>query len=91
MVSQVATAVTTFLFNHIRIKPLEENGVVEITIIIYMQFLLSALYIGFSMGVAPVISYNYRKQDENFVLNSTKHRHFLCHRTFCLSDKFNLL
>ena len=30
---------------------------------IYTQFLLSALYIGFSMGVAPVISYNYGKQE----------------------------
>ena len=34
-----------------------------IGIIIYTQFLLTALYIGFSMGVAPVISYNYGKQD----------------------------
>ncbi len=45
-------------------KLLGENGVAAITIIIYTQFLLSALYIGFSMGVAPVISYNYGKQDE---------------------------
>ena len=42
---------------------LGEDGVAAITIIIYTQFLLTALYIGFSMGVAPVISYNYGKQD----------------------------
>lgn len=63
MVSQTATAVTTFLFNRIMMKLLGENGVAAITIIIYTQFLLSALYIGFSMGIAPVISYNYGKQD----------------------------
>lgn len=63
MVSQAATAVTTFLFNQIMMKLLGENGVAAITIIIYTQFLLSALYIGFSMGSAPVISYNYGKQD----------------------------
>ena len=63
MVSQAATAVTTFLFNRIMMRLLGENGVAAITIIIYTQFLLSALYIGFSMGVAPVISYNYGKQD----------------------------
>ena len=63
MVSQAAAAVTTFLFNRIMMKLLGENGVAAITIIIYTQFLLSALYIGFSMGVAPVISYNYGKQD----------------------------
>ena len=63
MVSQAASAVTTFLFNRIMMKLLGENGVAAITIIIYTQFLLTALYIGFSMGVAPVISYNYGKQD----------------------------
>lgn len=59
MVSQAASAVTTFLFNRIMMKLLGEDGVAAITIIIYTQFLLTALYIGFSMGVAPVISYNY--------------------------------
>ncbi len=63
MVSQAASAVTTFLFNRIMMKLLGEDGVAAITIIIYTQFLLTALYIGFSMGVAPVISYNYGKQD----------------------------
>lgn len=59
MVSQIATAVTTFLFNIIIMKLLGENGVAAITIIIYTQFLLTTLYIGFSMGVAPIMSYNY--------------------------------
>ena len=63
MVSQGASAVTTFLFNRIMMELLGEDGVAAITIIIYTQFLLTALYIGFSMGVAPVISYNYGKQD----------------------------
>ncbi|MDE6760495.1 MAG: MATE family efflux transporter [Lachnospiraceae bacterium] len=69
MVSQAATAVTTFLFNQIMMKLLGENGVAAITIIIYTQFLLSTLYIGFSMGVAPVISYNYGKRDRKQLKN----------------------
>ncbi len=69
MVSQAATAVTTFLFNRIMMGLLGENGVAAITIIIYTQFLLSALYIGFSMGTAPVISYNYGKQDTQQLKN----------------------
>lgn len=63
MVSQGAAAVTTFLFNRIMMQLLGEDGVAAITIIIYTQFLLTSLYIGFSMGAAPVISYNYGKQD----------------------------
>ena len=63
MVSQAAAAVTTFLFNIVMIRLLGENGVAAITIIIYTQFLLTSLYIGFSMGVAPIISYNYGSQN----------------------------
>ncbi|MEY8338092.1 MATE family efflux transporter [Lachnospiraceae bacterium 62-35] len=59
MVSQMAAAVTTFFFNMIMMKLLGEVGVAAITIMIYTQFMLTTLYIGFSMGVAPVVSYNY--------------------------------
>lgn len=59
MVSQLSTAVTTFLFNSAMMRLLGEDGVAAITIIIYSQFLLTTLYIGFSMGVAPVFSFNY--------------------------------
>ncbi len=59
MVSQASGAVTTFFFNMAMMKLLGENGVAAITIMIYTQFLLTALYIGFAMGVAPVISCHY--------------------------------
>lgn len=63
LVSQVATAVTTFLFNLMMMKLLGENGVAAITIIIYTQFFLTTLYIGFSMGIAPMISYHFGSKD----------------------------
>lgn len=59
MVTNLSTAVTTLLFNLIMIKYLGEDGVAAITIVLYAQFLLTAIYIGFSSGVAPIISYNY--------------------------------
>ncbi len=59
LVSQCSTAVTTFLFNVTMMKLLGEDGVAAITVLIYSQFLLTTLYIGFSMGTAPVVSYNY--------------------------------
>ena len=59
MVSQLSTAITTFFFNLTMMKLLGVNGIASITIIIYTQFLLTTLYIGFSIGVAPVISFNF--------------------------------
>lgn len=54
MVGQLSTAVTTFLFNTAMMKLLGADGVATITIIIYSQFLLTTLFIGFSIGVASV-------------------------------------
>lgn len=59
MVSQLATAVTTFLFNNTMMDLLGEDGVAAITIIIYSQFLLNTMYIGYSIGIAPIIGFNY--------------------------------
>jgi len=59
MVSQLAAGVTTYLFNITMIDLRGEDGVAAITIIIYSQFLLNTLYIGFSMGIAPVIGFNH--------------------------------
>ncbi len=63
MVSQLSAAITIFFFNATMMTLLGEDGVAAITIIIYSQFLLTTLYIGFSMGVAPVVSYNYGSGD----------------------------
>lgn len=59
MVTNLSTGVTTFLFNIVMIKYLGENGVAAMTIVLYGQFVLTAVYLGFSSGVAPIISYNY--------------------------------
>lgn len=59
MVSNLATGLTTLLFNLMMLKYAGEDGVAAITIVLYAQFLLTAIVIGFSMGAAPVISYNY--------------------------------
>lgn len=59
MVTNLANGVTTFLFNMMMMRYLGEDGVAAITVILYVQFLLSAVYIGYSGGIAPVISYYY--------------------------------
>lgn len=63
LVSQLASAVTTFLFNAAMMEHLGEDGVAAIAILIYAQFLLNTLFIGFSMGVAPAIGFCYGSGD----------------------------
>lgn len=64
MVTQISSAVTTFLYNIIMIKLLGENGVTSITIVLYAQFLLVSAYIGFTSGVSPRISYNFGSENK---------------------------
>lgn len=63
MVSNIAAAVTTFLFNVIFMRFWAENGVAAITMLSYYQFIFSAVFIGFSMGVSPIISFKYGSDD----------------------------
>jgi putative MATE family efflux protein len=59
MVTNIASAVTTFLFNIILMRFAGANGVAAITVLLYAQFLFSSAYMGFTNGVAPIFSYNY--------------------------------
>ncbi len=69
-------------------------GVAAITVIIYSQFLLTSLYIGFSMGVAPVISCSYGGENTKqlkklvrigfaFIITVSIFVFFFCKRNYC--------
>lgn len=73
MVTQLATAVTTYLYNIAMLKYLGEDGVAAITVILYIQFLLSAAYIGFTSGAAPRISYNYGAKNKEEIQKLIKY------------------
>ena len=51
------SGITTLLFNMAMLKYAGEDGVAAITIITYVLMFVSALFIGYSYGVAPMISY----------------------------------
>lgn len=67
MVANLSNAIITYLFNIMMLKFLGEPGVAAITIVLYGQFLFNALYMGYSMGVAPVISFNYGKKNSTLL------------------------
>ena len=59
MIAQLSISVTTFLFNITMLRLAGEAGVAALTIMAYSEYFLVTLFLGFSMGVSPVISYNY--------------------------------
>lgn len=62
MVSYLSTSVTTLLFNIIMMKLVGENGVAAIAILLYLDFILVAINMGYSIGIAPLFSYHYGSQ-----------------------------
>ncbi len=63
MVSNLSTAVTTFLFNITVLRLIGEDGVAAISILLYAQYIFTAVYLGYSSGVAPIFSYNFGNGD----------------------------
>ncbi|MCI8465455.1 MAG: MATE family efflux transporter [Lachnospiraceae bacterium] len=65
--SELATAlvsgITTLLFNLAMLQYVGEDGVAAITIIMYVLMFVSALFIGYSYGVAPMISYYHGEEN----------------------------
>ncbi|MDD5927855.1 MAG: MATE family efflux transporter [Firmicutes bacterium] len=59
MVSSLSSAVTTAMFNIQMMSIAGEKGVAAISALFYMQFLFVTVFIGFTSGIAPVVSYNY--------------------------------
>lgn len=59
MVSNLASAITTTLFNLQMMAFVGEKGVAAISAILYLQFIFTAMFFGFTSGIAPVVSYNY--------------------------------
>lgn len=59
MVANLSTSITTAVFNLLMMRMVGEDGVAAITLLVYTQYLFQAFFTGFSIGVAPVFSYNY--------------------------------
>lgn len=63
MVTNLANAVTTYLFNYMFLKYYGEAGVASITIVLYFQYIFTAIYFGYSNGIAPIISFKFGNGD----------------------------
>lgn len=65
MVNSLSMAITTYVFNLMALKYAGENGVAAITIIMYVLFFVSSLFIGYSLGIAPMISYYFGENNKD--------------------------
>lgn len=67
MIINVAGGVVTLLFNRTIVVYLHEIGISAASIVLYARFMLNSVLSGYSSGVAPVISFNYGRKDQEQV------------------------
>ena len=63
LVTQLSVGITTFLFNLLTFRYAGADGVAAISVILYAEMLLTAVYMGFTNGVAPIFSYRFGARD----------------------------
>ncbi len=63
MATALVTGIVTMMFNWTMLHYVGEDGVAAVTIIMYVLMFASSLYMGYSYGVAPMLSYYHGEQN----------------------------
>ena len=59
LMSNISMSIVGMLYNMQLIKYAGENGVAAYGVLMYVNFIFLAAFIGYSVGTAPIIGYNY--------------------------------
>lgn len=59
LMSNISSSLLAMLYNLQLLKYLGENGVAAYGVLMYVQFIFIAVFIGYTIGTSPVISFNY--------------------------------
>lgn len=59
LMSNISGSIVSMIYNFQLLRYVGENGVSAYGVLMYVQFIFIAIYIGYSIGAAPIISYHY--------------------------------
>lgn len=59
LMSNISSSIVSVIYNFQLLRYLGENGVSAYGVLMYVQFIFIAVYLGYSIGSAPVVSYHY--------------------------------
>lgn len=64
LMSNISASVVSMVYNFQLLKYLGENGVSAYGVLMYVQFIFVAIYIGYAVGAAPIVSFHYGAGNE---------------------------
>lgn len=59
LMSNISSSVVSMVYNFRLLEYLGEDGVSAYGVLMYVQFIFIAIFIGYSIGAAPIVSFNY--------------------------------
>ena len=72
LMSNISSSVVSMIYNFRLMDLIGEDGVSAYGVIMYVQFIFIAIFIGYVIGVAPIISYNYGADNKKELRNMFK-------------------
>lgn len=63
LMTNISSSIVSMLYNHQLLTLAGENGVSAYGVLMYVQFIFAAVYIGYSIGTSPIVGYNYGAQN----------------------------
>lgn len=63
LMSNISASIVTMLYNFQLMRLAGEDGIAAYGVVMYVSFVFSAIFIGYSIGAAPVIGYHYGAQN----------------------------
>ena len=69
LMSSISSSVVSMLYNFQLMRLAGEDGVSAYGVLMYVQFIFISIYIGYSIGCAPVVSYHFGAQNHGELKN----------------------
>ncbi len=78
LMSNISSSLVTVIYNMQLMKFAGEDGVAAYGVIMYVSFIFIAIFIGYSIGSAPIAGYNYGAQNTDELKNVLKKSMLIC-------------
>ncbi len=77
LMSNISSSVVSMIYNFQLMKYVGEDGVSAYGVLMYVQFIFVAIYIGYSIGCAPIAGYHFGARNHNELKNMLRKSSFL--------------
>ena len=72
LMSNISSSVVSMIYNFQLLRYLGEDGISAYGVLMYVQFIFIAIYVGYSIGCAPIVGFHYGAQNHAELKNMLK-------------------